>query len=241
MLVLKGTYPKRLLNKKLYLAAGIAAAFECKTTLRAPHITKAVENCTKIKGLYPNRIGTPYKELHSPLVYGLLAHSHVWKGGKAAPAQNVEQRLQEADALHVSHPRLQLDMLCVADLAAWISSTMVFLGPRQVPDWSALEPICGRDGSAGSSYNAYTRTHEQQVQHFTPIGVLVSHLTRKLAREDASLRDPADYYRSVKIAGFGTGPMRMWPSSIYSEGIRPRVEAGLQSGEPWDDWNLCFE
>ena len=33
VLVLKPTYPKGLLNKKLYLAAGVEAAFECKITL----------------------------------------------------------------------------------------------------------------------------------------------------------------------------------------------------------------
>src|SRR5437763_2648017 len=37
VLVLNGSYPKKLLNKKLYLAAGVAAAFECKTTLKAAH------------------------------------------------------------------------------------------------------------------------------------------------------------------------------------------------------------
>jgi hypothetical protein len=55
VLVLKGAYPKKLLNKKLYLSAGVAAAFECKTTLKASHILEAVENCIKIKSLYPNR------------------------------------------------------------------------------------------------------------------------------------------------------------------------------------------
>src|SRR5947209_474281 len=45
VLVLHGTYPKKLLSKKLYLAAGVAAAFECKITLKASHIAEAVENC----------------------------------------------------------------------------------------------------------------------------------------------------------------------------------------------------
>ena len=49
VLVLKGEYPTKLLNKKLYLAAGVAAAFECKTTLKASHIAEAVENCVKTK------------------------------------------------------------------------------------------------------------------------------------------------------------------------------------------------
>ena len=35
VLVLDGTYPKKLLNNKLYLAVGVAAAFECKVTLKA--------------------------------------------------------------------------------------------------------------------------------------------------------------------------------------------------------------
>jgi hypothetical protein len=242
VLVLKGSYPKKLLNKKLYLAAGVAAAFECKTTLKASHILEAVDNCTKIKSLYPSRAGTPYKELHSPLVYGLLAHSSVWKGERSTPEQNVEQRLRGADALHVSHPRHQLDLLCVADVGAWVSSTMTFMGPHQVPDWSTLEPIYGRNGSAASVYVGHTRTNEIQVQQFTPIGVLISYLIQKLAWEDTSLRDLADYYRIVNIAGSGKGNMRMWPSSIYTEEIRPRIEAGLLSnGKPWDEWHVAFQ
>jgi hypothetical protein len=31
VLVLRGTYPPRLLTKKLYLSSGVVAAFECKT------------------------------------------------------------------------------------------------------------------------------------------------------------------------------------------------------------------
>ena len=116
------------------------------------------------------------------------------------------------------------------------------MGPQQAPDWSALEPIYGRNGSATSAYVSHTRAQELQVQQFTPVGVLISHLTLKVAWEDDSLRDLADYYRIVNIAGSGKGYMRMWPSSIYSEEIRPRVEAGLLvNGKPWDDWSLGFQ
>ena len=38
VLVLKGVYPKKLLNRKMYLSAGVAAAFECKLTLRSEKI-----------------------------------------------------------------------------------------------------------------------------------------------------------------------------------------------------------
>jgi len=81
VLVLKGAYPKKLLNKKLYLAAGVAAAFECKTTLKASHIEETIENCVRVKSLYPTRTGTPYKELHAPLVYGASAYPQtLWRG-----------------------------------------------------------------------------------------------------------------------------------------------------------------
>jgi len=32
------SYPQILLDKKLYLAGGVAVAFECKTTLKAAHV-----------------------------------------------------------------------------------------------------------------------------------------------------------------------------------------------------------
>lgn len=241
ILVLSGAYPKKLLNKKLYLAAGVAAAFECKTTLTAAHITEAIETCRKIKSLFPLRLGTPYKELHTPIVYGLLAHSHSWKGEKSTPEGNIERKLHEADARYVDHPRMQLDLLCVSDLAAWTSSTMTFFGPRQTQDWSAMAPIYGPNGSATSAYIGHTATNEQQVEQFTPVGVLISYLSQKLAWENPSLRDLADYYRITNISGSGKGVMRMWPSSIYSEGIRERVEVGmLSNGKPWDEWHVAF-
>ena len=119
ILVLKNVYPKKLLNKKLYLAAGVAAAFECKTTLTAAHIEKSVKTCIEVKDLYPVGEGTPYRELHTPVVYGLLAHSHSWKRPKSTPEDNIERKLRKTDKAHVSHPRLGLDLLCVSDLTTW--------------------------------------------------------------------------------------------------------------------------
>jgi hypothetical protein len=240
IIVLKSCYPHKLLNTKLYLAGGVAAAFECKTTLKATHIAKAVENCAKIKKLCPERSGTPYKELHSPIVFGLLAHSHNWKGEKARPEQNVEKRLIQEDEKHVNHPRQQLDLLCVADLGTWTSSIITFLGPCNLP--SSKADICGPSGSALTAYIGNTRRHESQSLHFKPIGVLISYLSQKLAWEDVLIRDLADYYRITNIAGAGTGTTRSWPSTIYSEDIRPRVETGhLSNGVFWDEWSVHFE
>ena len=244
VLVLKGAYPKKLLTKKLYLAAGVAAAFECKTTLKASHIEQAVKTCVDIKNLYPAREGTPYKELHAPIIYGLLTHSHSWKASNSTPEANIEQKLLESDYLHVSHPRQGLDLLCVADLAAWTLFKMTFVGPQLIPDYeSSMFSRYGPDGAALSSYVGHTSSHDNQVEHFTPIGTLISNLSRQLAWEDSALRDLADYYRIANIAGLGGGNFREWSSSIYSEEVRRLAEAGNLSSDPssfWDEWRLMF-
>lgn len=41
VIVLHPFYPAHLLDKKLYLTAGVAAAFECKNTLKSSHIEDA--------------------------------------------------------------------------------------------------------------------------------------------------------------------------------------------------------
>ena len=130
VIVLKGTYPKALINKKTYLAAGVAAAFECKNTLRAHHIDEAVRTSVALKGLYPSREGSPYKELHSPIIYGLLAHSHSWTGEHSTPEQNITDKLRESYNAHVQHPRLGLDLICVSDLCTWQSSKYAYTNPR---------------------------------------------------------------------------------------------------------------
>src|SRR5215510_1066483 len=121
VLVLHPAYPRHLLDKKLYLAGGVAAAFECKITLKAEHIQTAVKNAVEIRNYVQARTGSPYKELYSPVVYGLLAHSHVWKGEGSTPLDNVERHLLAADLEHIKHPREMLDGIRIADLATWIA------------------------------------------------------------------------------------------------------------------------
>ena len=243
VLVLKSIYPEKLLTKKLYLAAGVAAAFECKTTLKAAHIDEAIETCVKIKNLYPVREGTPYKELHAPIVYGLLAHSHSWKGPNSTPEANIEQKLLESDCLHVSHPRQGLDLLCVADLAAWTLFKMTFVRPQLIPNYeSSMFSRYGPDEAALSSYIGHTSS-DNRVEHFTPIGVLISNLSRQLGWEDSGLRSLADYYRNANTEGLGRGNVRKWSSAIYSEKVRRLAEAGnLSSGLSsfWDEWRSMF-
>ena len=231
VIVLKDIYPKKLLSKKHYLAGGVAAAFECKITLKACHIESAVKTCKAIKDLYPLREGTPYKELHAPIVYGLLAHSHSWNRQRSTPVKNISDKLNESDALYVTHPRQTLDLLTVADLGIWTSAKIAFAGPQN-GDQSRL---------VRSGYVSNTEQHDIQKANFTPIGSLVSLLIQKLAREDVRLRDLADYYRLVGLWGSGEGLMRAWPASVFSQFVHSQILAGRLTGNDiWNEWNVGF-
>jgi hypothetical protein len=242
ILILKPEYPRKLLDKKLYLAGGILAAFECKVTLKASHVREAVENASAIRKLLPVRIGSPYRELNSPIIYGLLAHSHSWKSEGSKPIEIIEKSLNEAGWLHTSHPRELLDIICVSDLATWVTSKMTYFGPC-FNGWS--EEIAGIYGSQGSTTTAYIQHSnqiEQQVEQFSPIGTAISYLIQKLGMENAGLRELADYYRLVNIGGSGRGNMRMWDTTtIFSEEIIGRILSGnLRNGAPWDEWSIAF-
>ena len=241
VLVLKDVYPEKLLNKKLYLAAGVAAAFECKTTLTAAHIGEAMETGVKIKSLYPARQGTPYKELHAPIVYGLLTHSHSWKSPNSTPEVNIEQKLHESDMSYVFHPRLGLDMLCVVDLATWTLSKTTFINGKKMSEWLSKDKS---EGGVLSVYIGHMLFSGYQAKHFTPIGTLIANLSRRLAWENSTLCDLADYYRLMNIAGSGHGYIRTWNSSgVYSKKVQHRLETNdLSSGEAsiWDEWAQLF-
>lgn len=237
VLVLKGIYPEKLLKKKLYLAAGVAAAFECQLTLEARHIEETMRNCLKIKSLYPNRVGTPYKELHTPIAYGLLAHSHSWRSENSTLENDIEQKLRESDALHISHPRQTLDLLCVADFGTWVSGKFTFTGQSTRTQNRLV-------GVSQSIYARHTPSHQAQYEQFTPIGTLISFLTRRLAWENPTLRNLVDYYYVTGIGGNCEGKFRQWPVSVYSKDVRRRLLSGHmnlpQSVMSWDEWNFAF-
>ena len=246
VIVLKDIYPRKLLDKKLYLASGVAAAFECKTTLRAEHIQKAVKVGTEIKRLFPTQTGTLYRELHAPILYGLLAHSHDWKSPDSRPKENVTRTLLEADQSYVSHPRESLDLLCIADLGTWTLTKLALLPQGalsrapQIPK-ELLGDSQYEKGIAWTSYFSYAIEAANQRKTFTPIGCLVANVSEKLAWENPSLRQLAQYYRKTDIMGLGGGGARYWPPiQIYSGEVYAQLPAGLSRFGNWSEWSYYF-
>lgn len=241
VLVLHPSYPKILLDKKLYLAGGVAAAFECKTTVKSTHIKEAVETAAIIRRNLPIQEGTPYKELNSKILYGLLAHSHSWKGDKSKPIENIENALWEADQVHVEHPIQQLDFITVSDLATWQAHKSVYIGPAWSHYNDGLKKVYGDNGSANSSYVCAAIGGERQKEFFAPISVLLAGLFSKLAWTYNDMRELEAYFRRVNMTGSGQGHMRLWPITIYSEKIRGRVfNMQLSNGVSYDEWHCAF-
>jgi len=241
VLVLMPSYPSILLDKKLYLAGGVAAVFECKTTLKAEHVSKAVETSASLRKNLPKREGSPYRELNSTIIYGLLAHSHSWKGDKSTPVENVEASLWSADEKFVSHPIECIDLLCVSDLATWTVHKMTFLSPK-IPSYTeAMAAIYGQNGSALTSYICHAIGQERQTDFFSPLGLLLSRLYSQLAWTFGDMRNLEEYFRKVNLCGSGAGRMRKWDLSICSPQIRDRVYNGmLSNGMSFDEWSLAF-
>lgn len=235
------SYPEILIDKKLYLAGGVAAAFECKTTLKASHVQDAVETATLIRQNLPVRNGSPYSELNSMIIYGLLAYSHSWKGEQSKPINIIEEKLISSDEMFVKHPRQCLDYLCVADLATWSVAKMTYVSPQTNILNEQLAKIHGKDGFATSGYIRHAIGDDGQQDFFSPIGTLLSGIFSNLAWTFTDMRNLERYFRSVNLQGRGRGTLRFWNIDIYSDLIKDRVFRGqLTNGAMFDEWSIYF-
>ena len=235
VLVLKPFYPKRLHSEKRYFSAGVAAAFECKTTLKASHIDEATQICIGLKNLYPSRTGSPYKELHAPIAYGLLAHSHDWKGENSTPIENIQRQLASSVSSYVSHPRLGLDFLCVADLGTWILTKLILTFPIPPSRFPRYRVRC--------AHLPYIPSRDEEANDFTAIGSFYVNLMEWLAWEHPALRDIVDYYRVTGAGGDGDGPVPYrWDFSIFSEAVQNQIKEDclVEDALSWDEWKSDF-
>jgi hypothetical protein len=256
VVVLSPSYPQYLLDKKLFLAGGVLAAFECKTTLRAAHIKEAVANAAAIRRQLPTRHGTPYRELQSPLFYGLLAHSHDWRSDRNEVSDRILDLYKAGDLEVTKHPREMLDLICVADLGVWSLWKIPWMGPyttnRDHPNRVELwqQQLAPRFGAEGCALTSFTKAiippdGAPIDPKFTPIGAMLSILLKRLAWEDRNLRDVASYFRDVNMEGGGAGYARTWDKSVFSEAVQPDVMSGAKTpgmvgliGDPneWNEW-----
>lgn len=248
ILVLSPWYPDKLLGKKEYLEGGVVAAFECKLTLNADNVREAVENSIAIRQNSSHlKAGTPYKDLNHHIIFGLLAHSHNWKGEKSTPIKNVENHLRTLSDSAVSHPRELIDFVCVADLASWRIRKMLmppktFLNNDQLMD--AFKERYGEfpfeKGVIETGYIQYSTATQEKAEdrrRVTPVGNLISCLLERLAWFDDGLQPLAEYFIRAHLTGSGRGTMKFWGPDVLSEHVKERLShgAGVDSVR-WNEW-----
>lgn len=236
VLVLSPAYPRTLLDKKHYLAGGVVAAFECKTTLRAAHLRKFFETCIQLRNLTPNQTGTPGRELRPAILFGLLAHSHEWAGASATPEQNVERAILNLDAELVKRPVELPDIICIADLGVWQGSRSLLPMPSQPGRFSAAT---ADRLQLTSGYIGHLHNTQNQTATFTPIGALLGALFQRLAWNDPLMRDLESYLRLANVSGSGVGAMRHWPADALSNELLLALRSKrLTNGVMFDDWSM---
>lgn len=231
---------------KKYPAHCVAAAFECKLTLRASDLEKVFKNSSVIKSQQLIEKGTPYRELHSPIIYGLLAHRFETKSkDKNIIFETINKKIQDCDSIFVKHPQEMLDIICVANIGTWTTCKMAYLGPSVLPNgnWEKVAHVYGGSPCATTSYILHHPGSFEQIEDFTPIGTFIASLTRKLAWTNPALQNIARYYATSKLSGTGQGVVgRLWdPKEIYSDLTFERVtRRGLVNGARWDEWSCAF-
>jgi hypothetical protein len=194
VVVLSPSYPTGLLNKKVYLAAGVLAAFECKNALRLGHVRRAVETGVRLRELARADRSVPHD-----ILYGVLAHSHAVKS--KAPENSIASALSEADAALVSDPRNCLDIVCVANLGTWSVMRLALL-TEPLPPSPIINVVYM--GPLDSRFNQSPHVESE------PIGRFLTTLLRRLGPTDPGLALIANYLNEVGLFGVGQGPVRTW-------------------------------
>lgn len=220
VIILRPEYPTKLLDKKLYLAGGVLAAFECKLTLRLKHLEKFFQNSVKIKGLTKTRIGTPYKELQSPILFGLLAHSH---NIEKTPDIKIDKKILDMDKVKINHPIYMPDIICVANIGTWISSKFAFINKCD----------------AITSYIFHSKENKGTAQENVPIGSMLIYLMQKLGWEYSDLRSLSRYFTLTNIQGGGKGLQRQWKKLEYSNDLFDTMRTTkIKRQGYWNEWNI---
>jgi hypothetical protein len=238
VLVLSPAYPRNLLDKKLYLAGGVVAAFECKTTLRPAHLRAFFETSVALRRIAKSETGTPARELRPALVFGLLAHSHAWEDGQVRPEEKVEGLLKALDDECIRTPVEMPDLVCISDLGTWYA-TRFFVPVASSPGLFSAETATGLNLVSG--YIGHLPSSGNQTESFTPIGALLEALFRCLEWQDPHMRGLGRYMRSAAISGNGSGEMRHWSFDCLSAELREALRftrLKYKAKDRFDEWSL---
>jgi hypothetical protein len=205
VLVLSPAYPRGLLRTKLYVASGVLAAFECKTTLRVTHIKKITETATAIGSI--NRQVEP---LAHNIIFGILAHDHAAGSKRVPPEEALGDALYEADAALVENPLDSIDLVCVASLGTWVLLRGFLGDEKEILHSMLMGPVDSwmrEGGDLQTSPNAIAR--------------FLTGLLPRLGPADPAIEPIARYFSKAGLLGIGKGRSRKWKISNIDRSLFP--------------------
>lgn len=239
ILVLTPSYPRGLGSEKYVFSAGVVAAFECKLTLRKNDLKTAFETAAKIKRKAERTLGTPYDELNSPPIVGLLAHSQeLAKGRKRKSSWKLYEAVEKFQTEYSDHPRELLDVICVADSATVPLGKHVLVGK----DLSKEELDELKEIEAPAAVAGMYVIQEEDIGSNnldlsgSILAGLIYDVSRRLAYSDESIRPWVDHLASLGFYG-GIGRPFYCDESVLSESVRARLNKGPADSDNWSKWN----
>jgi len=240
ILVLTPNYPLHLRNKKMYFAGGVVAAFECKLTLRASHLRELLRTSEVIKS--GSVAGSnPYEALNSPILYGLLSHSHSWT--KKIPVSNqifgVMKKLVASSGFDFEKARLYPDLVCISDTGIFCYGKSFIFSEDAEGDEKEILSEAKANAVLSLSYNAYWSDDESSWMYGTVHGTLISFVMQKLAYYDVGLRSLTSYFKDTDIDAASIGFVSSTGIDLEEGVVERYFEAGGASNY-WNPWGKNF-
>ena len=202
LVVFHPSYPRMLRENTTVLASGVVAAFSVKLTLDSAGLSEAVESAQELRRLLPGPpASTVRDQLLSPIMFGVLAHSHCWHGANSAPISNIENRLRDQ---RVRNPREQLDVVCVTDLGSWFRACHVVT--KEMAEQFRLMGLYDRPHVQDIMFREREVTSSGQV-----LGGLIYALLRRLAAFDPTIRPIAEGMKRVGTGEREGNVRTVWP------------------------------
>lgn len=221
-------YPRRLRTESHVMAAGVAAAFSTKLTLRRAGLAEAAESSHKLQQMLVTEEGSARTELWKPYVYGILSASHTWKAENSRPVDNIENALFDDVTKYAMHPSAMLDLICVADLALW-SKTADF--------WVHFED--DEDPATFIAAKIQTTHYRPNSVEANPLTLLLSALYEFLSWRNEDMKPIARDFKMTNPQPGGAGWQHSWPvgAVLSVEAIKGLQQADPTKTQGKDSWH----
>lgn len=228
IVVFRPNCPPQMRKSEAVLAGGVAAAFSVKTTLTGKLIKEELPKAIELKRSMLRRSGSLRDEILPLFPCGILAHSHSWtksntKANHPTPSDRVTTTLVELEDGLVRHPRELIDFICVADVAAWMTTRVTHVPEVAMPaDWP-FRPYLSKDypwvAVTTLLSTAKMPYPDEAVLGFnfgpnvaleSPVGAFITALLVRLSYSDPALSPIAESLQVNGTLGLMHGKPRGW-------------------------------